>query len=70
MDQDDVLAVFDAFYAAACVERDAPAAVGLFVDDADISFSGSDLAEHATTKAELLAIMRSESLGSIEAPRL
>ena len=58
MDPEDVLATFDALFTAACVDRDPLAAVELFSDDGDISFSGSDLPERATTKAELLTLMR------------
>ena len=52
-----MLTAFEALYAAACVERDAAAAAALFLDEPGISFSGSDLEEHATTRAGLLKIL-------------
>lgn len=58
MDQDDVLRTFDALFTAACVERDAAVAAAHFVDDASISFSGSDLDEHATNWAALLSLLQ------------
>lgn len=56
-DHDDAIRTFEALFTAACIDRDAVTAAGLFADD-DLSFSGSDLAERATTKAELLALLR------------
>lgn len=58
MDRDDALRTFDALFTAACVERDAAVAAALFVDDASISFSGSDLDEHATDGVALLSLLQ------------
>ena len=55
-DHDDAIRTFDALFTAACIDRDHTAAAALFADDG-ISFSGSDLAERATNKAELLALL-------------
>ena len=55
-DHDDATGTFDALFAAACVDRDPNAAAALFADDG-LSFSGSDLAERATNRAELLALL-------------
>lgn len=54
---DDVLAAFDALFAAATVDRDPAAVVALFADDAPIWFAGSDVHEHATTPAGLHGMM-------------
>ena len=56
-ERDDPLRTFDALFKAACVDRDPATAAALFADDG-LSFSGSDLAERATTKAELLELLQ------------
>ena len=55
-DHDDAIRAFDALFIAACTDRDPATAAALFADDG-LSFSGSDLAERATTKTELLALL-------------
>ena len=58
----DAIRTFDALFTAACIDRDPETAAALFADD-DLSFSGSDMAERATTKAELLALLRAIAAG-------
>lgn len=55
-DDRDVLATFDALYAAACEARDARAIVDLFVTDGDVTFWGSEEAEQAFGPAGLREI--------------
>ena len=55
-ERDEPLRTFDALFRAACIDRDPTSAAALFADE-DLSFSGSDLAERATTRTELLALL-------------
>jgi len=52
----DPLAVFDALFHAACVERDEDAFMALWADDPEITMWGSDLDERGTGADEIRAL--------------